>query len=181
MSSATVFAHQGPKKEICRSSALGVPSGIDIGGCGLEQIMFAGAGSLARRWWLWCGASLVEFGIATRIAVAALTEHVASRPWQIAGDAAFVLACAASSFAFLVLFARFGRKVNPVDSFSGNACGLYLVHFAFAGWLQLSLLTGNLSTIEKGSLVFVGASLLSWGTAAVLRRISPGHISQWTA
>jgi len=179
MSSATVLVHQPPKKEKCRSSNPSLLYGIDLGVYGLERILFARAGNLARRWWLWCGASLIVFGVATDIGVAALTNHVGSPLWEIAGDAAFVLSCAASSFAFLALFVRFARMQNPVcDSFSENACGIYLVHYAFVSWLQLSVLNTHLSTIAKGSLAFLGASLLSWGTAEILRRIPLGRIAQ---
>ena len=182
MSCATVLVHQTPKKEKCRSSVPGLLFQIDLSGDALDPIFFGRAGNLARHWWLWCGASLMVFGISTGVAVAALTEHLGSRFWVFAGDAAFVLSCAASSFAFLALYARFNRKLSPgPDSFSKKACGIYLVHYAFVGWLQLLLLKADLSTIGKASLVFVGASLLSWGTAAVLRRILLSRISQWTA
>lgn len=156
--------------------------GIGIGVYGLERGLLARDGNLARRWWLWCGGCLIAFGVATAIGLAALTAHLGSRPWEIAGDAAFVLSCATSSFAFLALFVRFARQRNRVfDSFTQNAYGIYLVHYAFVSWLQLALLKTHLSALAKGSLVFLGASLLSWGTAALLRRIPLSRISQRSA
>jgi hypothetical protein len=156
--------------------------GIGIGAYGLERGLLARDGNLARRWWLWCGGCLIAFGVATAIGLAALTAHLGSRPWEIAGDSAFVLSCAASSFAFLALFVRFASRGNRVfDSFSENAYGIYLVHYAFVSWLQLTLLKAHMSALAKGSLVFVGASLLSWGTAALLRRIPLSRISQRSA
>lgn len=181
MSSTTLLVNEPPKKEKCGPSFLDLLFGIDFGSYSLERTLFVRAGNLARRWWLWCGALLIVFGIATGIGVAALTQHRGSRPWELAGDSAFVLSCAASSFAFLALFVRFATRRDPVfDSFSENACGVYLVHFAFVSWLQLSLLKAHMSTIGRGSLVFIGASLLSWGTAAVLCRIALKRISQRT-
>lgn len=89
------------------------------------------------------------------------------------------MSCAASSFAFLALFVRFAGKRHLVfDSFSENAYGIYLVHYAFVSWLQLSLLKAHLSALSKGTLVFVGASLLSWGTVRLLRRVPLGSFSR---
>jgi hypothetical protein len=48
---------------------------------------------------------------------------------------------------------------------------MYLTHYAFVSWLQYALLKPQLPAIAKGSLVFAGAVLLSWGTTAALRRI----------
>lgn len=157
-------------------------SGIWIGACGLNRGLLAREGSLARRWWLWCGGCLLAFGVATVIALAALTAHLGSRAWEIAGDSAFVLSCAAASFAFLALFVRFAARRNRgFDSFNESAYGIYLVHYAFVSWLQLAMLKAHLSALEKGSLVFVGASLLSWGTAALLRRMPLSSFSQRSA
>ena len=156
--------------------------GIGIGAYGLERGLLARDGKLARRWWLWCAACLLAFAVATVVGLAAMTAHLGSRPWEIAGDSAFVVSCAASSLAFLALFVRFASKHHRVfDSFSENAYGIYLVHYAFVSWLQLALLKAHLSALSKGSVVFVCASLLSWGTAALLRRIPLGSFSRHSA
>lgn len=146
--------------------------GIGVGAYGLERGLLASDGKLARRWWLWCAASLVAFAVATGVGLSAMTVHVGSRGWEIAGDSAFALSCAASSFAFMALFMRFAKERNRLlDSLTENAYGIYLVHYAFVSWLQLALLKTQLPGIAKGTLVFTGAVLLSWGTAALLRRI----------
>jgi surface polysaccharide O-acyltransferase-like enzyme len=104
--------------------------------------------------------------------LAALTAHLGSRAWEIAADTTFVISCAASSFAFLALFVRLARTRRKVfDSVTANAYGIYLIHYAFVSWLQLALVKSHLAAIAKGSLVFLGALLLSWGTTAGLRRI----------
>jgi hypothetical protein len=46
-----------------------------------------------------------------------------------------------------------------------------LIHYAFVSWLQYALLRTALPAIAKGSLVFSGTVLLSWGATAALRRI----------
>jgi len=146
--------------------------GAGVGAYGLDRGLLAREGKLARRWWLWCVAALFAFGIATAIGLAALTAHLGSRSWEVAGDSTFVLSCAVSSFACLALFVRFARARSRVwDSLAANAYGIYLIHYAFVSWLQLSLLKSHLPALVKGSLVTVAAVLLSWGVTATLRRI----------
>lgn len=157
-------------------------SGVGVGAYGLERGLLAQDGKLARRWWLWCVAALVVYFIATGVGIAAITAHLGSRGWEIAGDSTFVLSSAASSFAFLALFIRFAAKRNRIlDSLTDNAYGIYLVHYAFVSWLQLSLLKWQAPAIVKCILVFLAAALLSWGTAALLRRIPLHRAPRQTA
>jgi peptidoglycan/LPS O-acetylase OafA/YrhL len=146
--------------------------GAGVGAYGLDRSLLAPNGKLARRWPLWSVAALVAFGLASGVGIATLTAHIGSRGWEIAADTTFVLSSAASSFAFLALFVRFANTRSRIwDSLSANAYGMYLVHYAFVSWLQYALLKAHLPAIAKGSLVFVAAVLLSWGTTAALRRI----------
>jgi hypothetical protein len=146
--------------------------GAGVGAYGVDRGLLAPDGKLARRWALWAVGALVSFGVATGVAIAAITVHIGSRGWEVAGDATFVLSCAASSFAFLALFVRFAKTRRRVwDSLSENAYGMYLIHYVFVSWLQYSLLRAGLPAIAKGSLVFLGTALLSWGATAALRRI----------
>ena len=116
----------------------------------------------------------MAFGLASGVGIATLTAHIGSRGWEIAADTTFVLSSAASSFAFLALFVRFANTRSRIwDSLSANAYGMYLIHYAFVSWLQYALLKAQLPAIAKGSIVFFGAVLLSWGATAALRRI-PG-------
>jgi len=142
-----------------------------VGAHGLDRGLLAPDGKLARRWDLWAVGALLAFGLATGVGVAAMTVHMGSRGWEMAGDATFVLSCAASSFAFLALFVRFVNTRRRVwDSLSKNAHGMYLIHFVFVSWLQYALLRAGLPAIAKGSLVFLATALLSWGATAALRR-----------
>ena len=146
--------------------------GAGVGAYGLDRGLLAFDGKLARRWWTWSIAALVAFAIAVGVGLAALTTHVGSRAWGTAGRFTFVLSCAASSFAFLALFVRFAQtRRRTWDSLSANAYGMYLIHYAFVSWLQYALLKAQLPAIAKGSIVFTGAVLLSWGATAALRRI----------
>jgi surface polysaccharide O-acyltransferase-like enzyme len=85
---------------------------------------------------------------------------------------AFVLACATTSFASIALFVRFARRPNRLlDSLDANAFGIYLLHYACVSWLQWSLLGVALPGAAKGSLVFLGAVLVSWALSAAVRRL----------
>jgi len=146
--------------------------GVGVGAYGIDRGLLAPDGRLARRWPLWCVAALLAFGLATGVGLAALTAHLGSRRWEIAGDVTFVISCAASSLALLALFVRFARTPGRVrDSLTKNAYGIYLIHYAFVSWLQLALLKAHMDAMAKGALVFLGALLLGWGTTAGLRRI----------
>jgi surface polysaccharide O-acyltransferase-like enzyme len=146
--------------------------GAGVGAYGIDRGLLAPDGKLARRWPLWSVAALLAFAVATGVGLAALTAHLGSRPWEIAGDITFVISCAASSCAFLAGFVRCARTRRKVwDSLAANAYGIYLIHYAFVSWLQLALVKSHLAAIAKGSLVFVGAVLLGWATTAGLRRI----------
>jgi hypothetical protein len=104
--------------------------------------------------------------------IAAVSNPQAPRLWGTIGGVSFVLASAASSFAFLALFARFARsRVKAFDSLRDNAYGMYLLHYPFASWIPFALLHAPLSGLPKGSLSFLGTLALSWGVTAGLRRI----------
>lgn len=146
--------------------------GAGVGAYGLSRGLAAPDGKLARRWWLWSIAAFFAFLVAGGVGIATLTQHIGSRGWAIASYSTWVISCAASSFAFLALFVRFAKKRGKrFDSLTANAYGMYLIHYAFVSWLQLAVLKSQMPAIAKGSLVFVGAVLLSWGTTAALRRI----------
>jgi len=146
---------------------------------GVVRFLGRALGLGLRRWWLGYAASLLAFAAGTGVGLAALTLHLGSRAWEIAGDSTFVLSSAASSFAFLALFIRFaGKHPRILGSRNGNAYGIYLVHYAFVSWVQQGLLKLELPAIVKGPMVLVSAGLLSWGTVALIRRIPLGRLTR---
>ena len=149
-------------------------AGVGVGAYGLERGLLAVDGKLARRWLRWSVASVVAFGAALAVIIAALSAAAhppVPRSLEIAGDLGFVLSCAASGFAFLALFGRFARRTRVFDSLRDNAFGIYILHYAFVSWLQYALLPAGLSGFLKATAVTLGALALSWGTTAALRRI----------
>lgn len=142
-----------------------------MGAYRLEGGILVPEGKLARRWMLWAGAAMGAFWVATAAAIVSLQSPL-NRILLALSGLAFVSSCAASCVAFLALFLRFAKKANSLyDTLRDNAYGMYLIHYAFVTWLQYALLKSALPAIVKGSVVFAGTVLLSWGTTAVLPQI----------
>ncbi|HLJ47826.1 MAG TPA: acyltransferase [Bryobacteraceae bacterium] len=147
-------------------------AGIVVGAYGLDRGLLAMGGKLARRWPLWVTAMLLAFGFATVIFFASLQDPKNPAFWGTLNGFAFTLSCAASSFAFLAVFVRFAQRSRPLfNSLRDNAYGMYLIHYAFASWLQYCLLKTALPAIAKGSLVVAGTVVLSSLAVAAMRRI----------
>jgi Acyltransferase family len=140
--------------------AAGVIAGA--GGTGL----LAKGGALARRWPAWAVAVPVAF-----LAAQAIFERAFMAPtigMGVAAGLAFVVACGASCFGLLAVFARFVRRQ---DRMRRDAYGVYVVHYAIVSWLALALVGAALPGVAKGVLVTVGALAASWALTAALRRI----------
>lgn len=150
--------------------------GIGVGAAGLNSGLLANDGKLARRWPLWIVASLLGFALAVITFLTVMSTYAKGGPGTgllTFGNFTFVLSCAASSFACLAFFTRFVRKPNRIaDSLSANAYGIYLLHYVCVTWLQYALLDAKLSGAAKGSLVFVGAVVLSWAISATWKRVT---------
>ncbi|MGJ5817284.1 acyltransferase family protein [Paludibaculum fermentans] len=146
-------------------------AGIGIGALDLQNGLLSVNGKLARRWGRWVTAGLVAFIIAAGFTIAA-TTNLDSQGWTIAAHAGFVAACAAISFAFVAVFLRFAnRQSAAMDSLRRNSYAIYLLHYVFVNWLQYALLPAGMPGLAKLCIVFLGATALSWTTAAMLRRI----------
>jgi glucans biosynthesis protein C len=150
-------------------------AGVGIGACGIERGLFAPDGALVRRWAVWLVAALGS--LLVWMSLTALTmagPSSTSLGLQILDYLSFVLACFSSCFFLLGLVLRFaGRRLRVLDGLKRDAFGMYLVHYVFVVWLQYALLGAGLAAVVKGSVVFGGTLLLSWGTIAVVRQIPP--------
>jgi len=147
-------------------------AGVGIGAYRIERGLLAADGRLARQWFLWLPAAMGTFICAVTVIVVAMSTHSATHLWELLGDFAFVVSCAATSFALLALFVRFARRrARVADSLNDNAYGMYLIHYPFVSWLQYALLKTDLPASAKGAIVFLSALALSWGVIAMMRRI----------
>jgi len=149
-------------------------AGIGVGAYGIDRGLLAPDGKLARHWGRWTLAMLVIFvaSIASTLMAMSRRGALSPGPANVIGGFGFGLTCGAISFAFLDLFVRLFNRWTPIfDSLSDNEYGMYLIHYMFVSWLQMTLLAIALGPITKVGAVFSGVLLLSWGTSAGLRRL----------
>jgi hypothetical protein len=145
--------------------------GLGIGALGLGRGMLKVGGTLSRRWRVW--ASVACGSLLAWMCLTALTlSGFDSWPFKAASAVSYAFAGAAG-VAFALAFAlRFGlRRWRVIGSLSDNALGIYLCHYAFVVWLQYALLGADLPGIVKAGLVFLAATLLSWGAAVGVRAL----------
>jgi peptidoglycan/LPS O-acetylase OafA/YrhL len=149
--------------------------GIALGAWGIERGVFAAAGKLARRWWLWPNVAILAYAVLVGLFIAfmiAASKQQRTDGLELAASIAFTVSCAASSLSLIAIFLRYGQRPSAIfESLSRNAYGIYIVHYVFVIWLQFALLGANLPGAAKGSLVFLGALGASWMTVAGLRRV----------
>lgn len=146
-------------------------AGIGVGALGLDRGLLDVSGKLARRWWVWLPGGFAGFVAVTAAFIAGLSIKFEPQPfWTIGLCFLFAIACAALLFGFVALFVRFFKRSGPVfDSLRRNAYGIYLLHYAYAVWLQFALLGAPLTGLEKGGIVFATTLVLSWATTALVR------------
>jgi hypothetical protein len=149
-------------------------AGLAIGAGGLDRSLLARDGRLARRWPRWLAASFFAYVLSVGVAMVAFGPPGQRAPvfWNLALGLTFTLSCAASCTFFLALFLRVAPAPGRLlDSFQANAYGVYVLHFAVVSWLQYVLLPATVPALVKGAAVFLGALLVSWAAAALLRRV----------
>jgi Acyltransferase family len=150
--------------------------GVAVGGCDVELGLLAPQGRLARHWTGWTAASLVLFAayLALIVALGPSGARIGLAPLarQLILGMGFVLCCGAMSFAMLAVCRRFiNTPTQVLDSLSGNAYGIYLVHYGFVLWLQSALFPALLPAAIKAAVALMVGMSASWATSAGLRRI----------
>ncbi|PZR36531.1 acyltransferase [Caulobacter segnis] len=148
-------------------------AGIAVGAAGVGQGLTDPAGQLARRWWLWCLAPVPPIVVTLGVLGVAFSPNPPPRAvLDVVGGLAFVLACAALSFAALAVALRFVRRTGAVGgSLQANAYGLYLTHYVLVSWLAWLVLPQGWGGLIKGIVVFAGAVALGWLITMALRRM----------
>ncbi|MGA2494001.1 MAG: acyltransferase [Roseiarcus sp.] len=146
-------------------------AGLGVGAHGLERGLLAPEGMLARRWSVWLLCALASLLLWMGLAGLTLT-YATSAPLmlQIATGVSFALAGASSFFFVMAACLRFGAiRSRLFDGLSGNAFGIYLLHYAPLVWLQYALLDAPLSAIAKAVIVFGGTLLLAFAATVAIR------------
>jgi hypothetical protein len=149
-------------------------AGVGVGTVGGDRSLLAQGGRLARRWPACLGAALALYFLVIVLGVVRSKDLIGLSPfaWQSLYGFAFVLSCAATTFAFLSFFLSFANKPVPAfDALRNNAYGMYLIHYIFVIWLQYELLEVPLHAVAKAAIVFTGTVVLSFGSVAAFRRI----------
>jgi peptidoglycan/LPS O-acetylase OafA/YrhL len=151
-------------------------AGLGVGANGLEQGLLGSDAMLARRWAVWLGGALAAFLLWIIPTALTVNGQAASVPGlEIVADLGLVLCCAAACLGWAAVVLRFTTVRRPViDSLSGNAYGIYLVHYLFITWLQYILLGVALLAIAKAAIVFAGTLMLSWATSIAICRVPIG-------
>lgn len=149
-------------------------AGIGLGAQGLDRGLMAADGLLARYWGRGLAAALISLFV--WMGLTALTMNgEASLGVQVADDLSFVVACAAGCCFIIGVCLRFATsRSRLLDSLSGNAYGLYLVHYDFVVWLQFALFGTALLAVIKATIVFAVTLLASWLTVLAVQRIPFG-------
>ncbi len=148
-------------------------AGAGLGAFGADRGLLERDGKLARRWPLWIVASLLSFVVAIAVfltIIASLPKGGPSALLMAIGNFTFVLTCACASFASIAVFIRYAQRAHRVaNNLGANAYGIYVVHYVCVSWLQLAILRVALPGIAKAAIVFVAATLASWGISAAWR------------
>ena len=138
-----------------------------LAGASLESSFVARFAERKRAWIGWVALAAAAFYLVLDRGGAAMAGGS-----LLQARAAFVLSCAASSFALLALFGRFARRDSPLwASLRASAYGIYLVHYAIVSWLAYALSDVALPALVKGPAVTLGAIALSWSLVAGARAI----------
>src|SRR5262249_15493871 len=143
-------------------------AGVAVGAYGLERGLVASDGALGRQWVRWLAAALVGFGLwAWPTGMTFDYGDAAPFMLQLAAYVGLALACASGCMFLIAIFVRFGRiQSHALNSLSGNAYGMYLIHYVFIVWLQYALLSVPLLAVLKAAIVFGGTLLASWAITA---------------
>jgi peptidoglycan/LPS O-acetylase OafA/YrhL len=150
-------------------------AGIALGKFVAEGDLLAPSGALARHWITWAIVAVAGFCCwagATSLTIPSWND--APFVARLAASAAFPIACAAGGLFLIAICVRFSGRHAVLDSLSGYAYGIYLIHYVFVVWLQYALLGAALAAPVKAAVVFCVALVASWTVMAVASRAFNG-------
>jgi hypothetical protein len=152
--------------------------GAGIGAANFERGLLGPASQLAKSGWGWILATLIPYCLLWGLI--AIKRDILGNPgmlpvWYEAFYGVFFTAfSAAILFAILAFFLRFKRSGwSILDPLQRDAYGIFLVHYAFALWIQYWLFDFDVPAIIKVLIGFAFTLGMSWALTAALRRI-PG-------
>ena len=152
--------------------------GASVGAMNINRGILSADGQLAKSGWAWVIATIIPYCLLWTLIT--IKREILGNPsplpvwYETAYSILFVIFSAAILFAILAYFLRFKRAGwSVLDPMQPDAYGIFLVHYAFALWLQYALFDFDWPAIVKASVGLAATLALSWGTTAALRKI-PG-------
>ena len=152
-------------------------TGAIIGSSDFHKGIFAGDAPLVRKWKMWVALALAVYLILIisganntlkNLVVKGLLSEFAA--WMIYYTI-YVFSCTLSCIAFVSTFRALANTPGAwMDSLAGNAYLIYLIHYIFVIWTQMSLLDLAIPAFVKFLIVFLNALALSWMISIFLRR-----------
>jgi glucans biosynthesis protein C len=144
-------------------------AGLAAGARGFERGLLAPEGMLARRWGLWLAGALTFSVLWMGLTALSMKDNGGPVALRIMVDVSFALACTSGCLAALSVCLRFAKSHSRLlESLSGNAFGIYVLHYPLVVWLQYALLGVVLFAPMKAVFVLCTALLLAWALAVAI-------------
>jgi hypothetical protein len=152
--------------------------GAGIGASNFERGLLSADGQLAKSGWGWIVATLIPYCLLWVLIY--IKRGILGNPsplphwYEFFYGIFFTSFSAAILFAILAYFLRFKRSGGSVlDPMQKDAYGIFLVHYAFALWIQYWLFDVDVPSIVKVLIGFAFTLATSWALTRALRQI-PG-------
>jgi hypothetical protein len=152
--------------------------GAGVGAANFDRGLLGAEGQLAKSGWGWAIATFIPYCLLWVLIY--IKRGILGNPsplpqwYEFFYGIFFVIFSAAMLFTILAYFLRFKRSGwSVLDPFQKDAYGIFLVHYAFALWIQYWLLDFDLPAILKVLIGFTFTLATSWALTRALRQI-PG-------
>jgi hypothetical protein len=152
--------------------------GAGIGAANFERGLLSANGQLAKSGWGWIVATLIPYCLLWGLII--IKREILGNPgvlphwYEFFYGIFFTAFSAGILFAILAFFLRFKRSGwSVLDPMQKDAYGIFLVHYAFALWIQYWLFNVDLPAIIKVLIGLAFTLATSWALTAALRQI-PG-------
>jgi peptidoglycan/LPS O-acetylase OafA/YrhL len=152
--------------------------GAGIGAANFERGLLGANGQLAKSGWGWAIVTLVAYCLLWGLII--IKREVLGNPdplphwYEVSYSVLFVIFSAGMLFTILAYFLRFKRSGwSVLDPMQKDAYGIFLVHYAFALWIQYWLYNVDLPAIIKVLIGFAFTLATSWALTRALRQV-PG-------
>jgi hypothetical protein len=152
--------------------------GAGIGAANFERGLLSASGQLAKSGWGWVVATLIPYCLLWVLII--IKREILGNPgvlphwYEFFYGVFFAAFSAGILFAILAFFLRFKRSGwSVLDPMQKDAYGIFLVHYAFALWIQYWLFNVDLPAIIKVLIGFAFTLTTAWALTRALRQI-PG-------